>query len=294
MSEPQSGPEPLGRVPAPQIQPVRLSGQCLAEWTGTFILVFFGVGSVHAAVATGAQAGIWQVAVVWGVAISLAIYATAALSGTHINPAITIALAAFGGFPVRKVLPYVLAQLAGASAAAGVLYLLFNPFITAFEREKQVTRGAPGSEISAMMYGEYFPNPAVVGTDAAAYAKVSRTVAALAEGLGTAFLAFFVFALVDVQNPDRPGGNLAPWFIGLTISILISVIAPLTQAGFNPARDFGPRLVAYCAGWGRVAIPGPRGGFFDVYILAPIIGALAGAGFYQKILRPFRTPRPLG
>ena len=73
--------------------------------------------------------------------------------------------------------------------------------------------------------------------------------------------------------------------IGLTVAIIISILAPLTQAGLNPARDFGPRLFAFFAGWGDVAIPGPRGGFFTVYILAPILGALVGAGAYQLLLR---------
>ena len=67
---------------------------------------------------------------------------------------------------------------------------------------------------------------------------------------------------------------------------MISVIAPLTQAGLNPARDFGPRLFAYFAGWGPIAIPGPRGGFFTVYILSPIIGGLIGAAGYEFLLRP--------
>jgi glycerol uptake facilitator protein len=71
------------------------------------------------------------------------------------------------------------------------------------------------------------------------------------------------------------------------VSIIISIIAPITQAGLNPARDFGPRLFAYLAGWKSIAIPGPHGGFFTVYILAPIIGALVGAAVYQFAIRPF-------
>ena len=93
--------------------------KCLAEVAGTFILVFFGVGSVHAAVLTGAQQGLWQVAVVWGVAISLAIYATGALSGAHMNPAMTASFAVFRGFPWRQVPAYVLSQFVGAFLAAG-------------------------------------------------------------------------------------------------------------------------------------------------------------------------------
>jgi glycerol uptake facilitator protein len=76
-------------------------------------------------------------------------------------------------------------------------------------------------------------------------------------------------------------------FVGLTVTFLICVLAPLTQACFNPARDFGPRLFAYLAGWGRVALPGPRPtGFFTVYILSPIVGAIVGIGFYRTLFRP--------
>jgi glycerol uptake facilitator-like aquaporin len=71
--------------------------------------------------------------------------------------------------------------------------------------------------------------------------------------------------------------------IGLGVAIVISIIAPLTQAGLNPARDFGPRLLAYLAGWGPVAIPGPRGGFFAVYIASPLVGSLVGAGAYELL-----------
>lgn len=83
---------------------------------------------------------------------------------------------------------------------------------------------------------------------------------------------------------------MAPVFIGLRVSALISVIAPLTQACFNPARDFGPRLFAFLAGWGSVAMPGTRGaGFLTVYIIAPILGAITGSGLYLHVLR---CPKP--
>lgn len=260
-----------------------LTGRCLSELAGTFVLVFFGVGSVHAAVLTGAQQGLWQVAVVWGVAISLAIYATGAVSGAHLNPAMTVVFAAFRGFPWRCVPLYVLSQLLGAILGAGVLYVLFSSILVQFESSHGIVRGAMGSELSAMVYGEYFPNPAMAQSLHWTDASVSPFQAMLAEALGTAFLAFFVLAVTDRRNTSGPGGRLAPLFIGLTVSILISVIAPLTQAGFNPARDFGPRLFAYFAGWGRIAIPGPHGGFFTVYILSPVVGALLGAAVYQGL-----------
>lgn len=261
-----------------------LPGECLSEWLGTLILVFFGVGAVNTAVLTGAQLGVWQVAVVWGVAIALAIYATGSVSGTHINPAITVAMAVWRGFPKRKVLPYIAAQVAGAFCGSLLLYALFRGIIPSFEAAHQLVRGQPGSELSAMVFGEYFPNPAIFGTTADAFRQVPHSTAMLAEAIGTAFLACFVFALTEPRNSQAPR-FMAPLFIGLAVSIIISIVSPLTQAGINPARDFGPRLVAYVFGWGEIAIPGPRGGFFTVYILSPIVGAVIGAGVYQLMVR---------
>ena len=270
----------------------RLARECLAECLGTFLLVFFGTGAVFVAVLTGALQGLFQVAIVWGLVIALAIYATGAVSGTHINPAVTLAAAVFRGFPRRKVIPFIAAQLAGALLASAILFFLYGKVLADFETAKGLVRGQPGSELSAMVFGEYFPNPALFGTTPEACAKVSLVQAMAAEGLGTAVLVFFIFALTDAGNRGRPAGTLFALFIGLTISILIAVIAPLTQAGFNPARDFGPRLFAYCAGWGPVAIPGPRGGFFLVYIMAPVMGGLAGGAFHDVALRGRRAASP--
>ena len=268
-----------------------LRRQVVAEFLGTYLLVLFGVGVVHTAVLTGAQVGIWQVAVVWGLAVTLAIYATASVSGAHLNPAVTVAFTAFRGFPLAKVLPYVAAQVCGAFAAAATLYGFFHSLILRFEAEKGLTRGLPGSELSAMVYGEYFPNPGLLGTDASVTANVSIEQAMLAEGLGTAVLVLCVFAVTEPPNEAPPNKTFAPLCIGLALAMVISLVAPLTQAGLNPARDFGPRLWAWLAGWGEVAIPGPRGGFFTVYILAPVVGALAGAAAYEYLLKPRVEPR---
>lgn len=267
----------------------------LAEVVGTFLLILFGCGAVHAAVLTGAQSGLWQVAIVWGVSIMLAIYAVGAISGAHINPAITIALAAWGRFGWQRVPLYIAAQLVGAFAAAGVLFVAYASFLTAKETQFGVKRGEPGSVITAMCYGEYFPNPGALSAGGEKYSKaahdkqlllVPHGVAFGIEVLGTAVLALVVFAVTDPRNTGAPAGNLGPVFIGLTVAALISIIAPLTQACFNPARDFGPRVFAYLAGWGEAAIPGPNGiGFLTVYIVAPIIGAWAGAGLYELGLR---------
>jgi glycerol uptake facilitator protein len=265
---------------------------CLAEFVGTFILVFFGTGVVHTAVLTGAQAGLGQVAVVWAVGVALAVYATGAISGAHLNPAMTLAFAAFRGFPRRRIAPYVLAQLAGAFCAAVVLYALFHGVLEHFERAHGLVRGCPRSVLSAMVYGEYFPNPALAAAGLLADADVSLWQAMLGEAVGTAFLALFVFALTERPNTAGPSAALVPLCIGLAVALNISIVAPLTQAGFNPARDFGPRLFAWLAGWGEIAIPGPRGGWFTVYILAPCLGALAGAGLYHALLAKTRSTLP--
>ncbi|MGH7319620.1 MAG: MIP/aquaporin family protein [Candidatus Rokuibacteriota bacterium] len=261
-----------------------------AEFAGTFILVFFGVGAVNAAVATGAQQGLWQVAVVWSLGVSLGIYTAASLSGAHLNPAITVAAAVYEGFPWWRIGPYAVAQTAGAASASLVLYTLFSEAIVEFERRRGLLRGGPGSELSGMMFGEYFPNPAVFGTAEEAWRIVTPATAFLAEMVGTAVLAFLIAALTHEGNPRRPSAGTTPIAIGLTVAGIISVIAPLTQAGLNPARDFGPRLVAYFLGWGEIAIPGPRGGWLSVYILAPLLGALIGWGAHRAIAIKRRDP----
>jgi glycerol uptake facilitator protein len=271
-----------------------LPARCFAEVLGTFLLVFFGCGAVHAAVLTDAQSGLWQVAIVWGVVIMVAVYTIGAISGAHINPAITAAMTMWRGFPIRDAAAYIVSQVLGAFLAAAVLYGLFAPHLAAREKELVLTRGQPGSELTAMCYGEYFPSP---GTwektwrdteSVPAETLVPMSAAFLAEVIGTLILALVVFACTDAANTGRPPPGTAPVFIGLTVAILISVIAPLTQACFNPARDFGPRLFAYFAGWGDIAIPGPGGGlpFLTVYIVAPTLGAILGGGLYTRMLHP--------
>lgn len=273
-----------------------------AEVIGTFLLVFFGCGAVHVAVLLGGLEGLWQVGVVWGVSIMLAIYVVGAISGAHINPAISIALATWGLFPWRRVPAYVAAQLAGAMLAAATLFVLFQPYLKAKEQQKGIVRGQPGSELTAMCYGEYYPNPGGLAAGDEPYradvhrelnALVSTPAASLAEILGTAVLGLVVVAVTDPRNLDGPR-NFAAVFIGLTVAALICVIAPLTQACFNPARDFGPRLFAFFAGWGDVALPGPNGlGFVVVYVVSPVVGAVVGVGLYQRLLGPSVAYEPI-
>jgi glycerol uptake facilitator protein len=262
------------------------------EFVGTFILVFFGVGAVNAAVATGAQAGLWQVAVVWAFGVSLGIYTAASLSGAHINPAITAMMAVYDRFPPARVVPYWIAQTLGAACASLVLYAMFADTIVEFERQHGLLRGGPGSELSAMMFGEYFPNPAIFGTAEEAWRVISERSAFIAEMIGTAMLGFLVCAVTSDRNAARPLGAAQAVVIGVGVAAIISVLAPLTQAALNPARDFGPRAVSYFLGWGEIAIPGPRGGWLTVYIIAPTLGAIIGGGIYQALAK--LMPRTAG
>ena len=259
----------------------------IAESIGTFLLVLFGTGVVAAAVLTDAQIGLWQVAVVWGFGIAIAIYTTASISGAHLNPAVSLAFAVFRRreFPAWKMLIYWAAQLVGAILAGLAVLGIFRTLLTRFERINGLTRGEPGSQHSASVFGEYFPNPDILGTDAAAQALISPLGAAFIEGLGTAILVLVIFSLTDRRYAALPVRNMAPFFIGFTVAVLISLFSPLTQAGWNPARDFGPRLVAYFAGWGSIAIPGPSNGFW-VYIVGPLIGGPLGAAVNELLLRP--------
>ncbi len=277
-----------------ELPPLR---HCLTgELVGTFILIFFGLGAVHSAVLMGALAGVWQIAIVWGVAIMLAIHAVGAISGAHINPAITVAMYCWDGFRRERVLPYIVAQVLGAFLAAACLYTMFSPALREVEQRKGVVRGKPGSEITATCYGEYFPAPGGLASGDEPYSPeehaalkktVTHGIAFFAETLGTALLTLMVFALGDQRNRLAALHNTAGVFIGLTVAILICVIAPLTQACFNPARDFGPRIFAALAGWGKIALPlGTDWGWLTVYIVAPTLGAVIGGGFYKKILQP--------
>jgi glycerol uptake facilitator protein len=263
-----------------------LRAALLGEALGTFLMVLFGTGAVACAVLAGALQGLWQVAVVWGVGVTVAIYASAALSGAHLNPAVTLAFALCRPerFPPTRVLPYVVAQLAGAIAAGLVVWAVFAPLLSRFEAREGLVRGAPGSERAAMIFGQYFPNAATFGTGPAAEALVSPLEAMLVEALGTAILVLVIFALTDPENAAAPEPTLVPVIVGATVAGLISVFAPITQAGWNPARDFGPRLVALLAGYGTVALPGPQGGFW-IYLVGPLIGGPLGGWFYERGVR---------
>ncbi len=261
--------------------------KCVAEVAGTWLLVFSGTSAIAGAVLSGAHVGLWQVAMVQALGVAMAIYLTAPVSGAHLNPAVSLAFAIFRPreFPFRMLVPYWLSQLLGGVLAGLTVLMLYGSFIRHYEEQHGLSRGEPGSQLSTMMFGEYFPNPGMMGTGDAAASLVSPLAATAVEAVGTGILVLVIFGLVDRRNSSLPVKWLAPVFIGLTVAMIISMMAPLTMGGWNPARDFGPRLVSYFAGWGSVAIPGPAGGFW-AYIAGPLIGAPLGAAIYEFLIRP--------
>lgn len=258
----------------------------LGEFIGTFILVFFGCGSVAVTVLYQAHIGLFQVAMVWGFGVTVAIYATRHLSCAHLNPAVSLAMVLGGRMSARKLPTYWGAQFAGAFCAAAVVYYLFSGSIVQYEALHGIIRGTPASVKTAMMFGEYYPNPG-----APLPVSVSTFDAFMAEGISTFLLVFLIFALTEGCNVGRPDDSLAPFFIGMSVMIIICVIAPLTQAGLNPARDLSPRLVAYLTGWGTAALAGAPWGFLIVYVLGPLAGAGVAALAFTGLIQPLMTKK---
>jgi glycerol uptake facilitator protein len=279
-------PEPPPHVSAEiEVASTPVPKWAIGEFFGTFLLVFFGCGSVCAAVTTGAQIGIFQVAIVWGIGIATAIYLTGSLSSAHLNPAVTIASAVWARFPARLVAPYIVVQLTGAFAAAALLYSIFGGAISAYESKHGIVRGAEGSEASAMVFGEYFPNPGGKPLTDDYRATMTPGRAFAAEVIGTAILCLVIFCSTDERNGTRPQ-ILTAATIGLTVTILISLLGPLTMACFNPARDLAPRAFSSLVGWRAIPFTANGIGWLTVYILAPTLGGLLGGGIYRTFFRP--------
>lgn len=248
-----------------------LKAQCMAEFMGTGLFLFLGAACLCAVKVAGATFGLWEICIVWGLAIALAVYLTAAISGAHLNPAVTIALWVFANFDGKKVIPYIVSQVAGAFCGAMVCYVLYYNLFDAYEQAHQMVRGSPDSLFLASIFST-FPNPAI-----------SVWQAALVEVVITSILMCLIMALTDDGN-GVPRGALAPLLIGLLVAVIGAATAPLTGFAMNPARDFGPKLFTFVAGWGPVALTGARDiPYFIIPIVAPIIGACLGAGVYKGL-----------
>lgn len=202
----------------------------------------------------------------------MAIYLTAGVSGAHLSPAVSIALCLFGGFEKHKLPFYIVAQVAGAFCGSGLVYLLYSNLFIDYEQAHQMIRGSQASLELAGVFTTY-ANPAItVGQ------------AFLVEMTITAILMGVIMSLTDDRN-GLPKGALAPLLIGLLIAVIGSSMGPLTGFAMNPARDFGPKLMVYIAGWGELAFTGGREiPYFLIPIFAPIVGACLGAAIYRGFI----------
>ncbi|GDY29156.1 MIP/aquaporin family protein [Gandjariella thermophila] len=257
-------------------------GELLAEFFGTMILILLGCGSVAVAVAglpgSGRQSmpfgpANWLiVAFGWGLAVVFGVYAAGGVSGAHINPAVTLAFAVRRGFPWRKVVPYWTAQLAGALAGAAVVYAVYASAINAYNTTNNIasrTQSLDTFAIFATFPAKYFGN-GWVGP------FVDQVV-------GTAILLALIAALIDRRN-QAPAANVAPYLIGFVVVAIGLTYG--TNAGYaiNPARDLGPRLFTFAAGWGPIAFPGHYGWFTNYWwipIAGPLVGGVLGILLYD-------------
>ena len=245
-----------------------LFAELCAELAGTFILILFGV-AVVAQVVAGGIGNHDSIAWAWGLGVTLGVYVAGRMSGAHLNPAVTIALAAFRGFSWAKVAPYALAQTLGAFLAALVVRWNYSEVIDKFD---------PGHTIKSQGIFSTLPGngSAPVHTGGAFRDQV----------IGTAILMFLILAVTDIRN-TAPGVNLTPFIVGL---IVVAIgMAWGTDAGYaiNPARDFGPRLASFLTGY-HTAFRDQYGSlYFWVPIVGPVIGALIGGALYDLLVGRF-------
>lgn len=257
-----------------------LTGEMISEFFGTMVLILFGDGCVATFAlfanigANGAAtpfANTWPVIIFgWGLAVMLGIYVAGAISGAHINPAVTLAFAARGKFPWNKVVPYWVAQVAGAFIAALILYFVYQGALVHALGLNHLTIGQIAQSTTSNGYGWVFYTypKAFVGTFGA-FGD---------EFIGTALLVGLIFAIVDIRNQPVQG-NLNPLIIGFLIVAIGASFGLNTGYAINPARDFGPRLwIAIVSGGASLSADNY---YFWIPIVAPLAGGVVGAFIYD-------------
>jgi glycerol uptake facilitator protein len=262
-------------------------GELVSEFLGTFVLIAFGDGVVAMTVAAlnqsgrgseiFAASGDWLlIAWGWALAVAFGVYVAGGISGAHINPAVTVAFAVRRQFPWRKVGPYIAAQVVGAFVGAALVYLVYHNAISSFEAAKHISRGTLGGTADST------PTFSIFATFPAPYFHASMIGPLIDQVVGTAFLVMFVFALVDRLN-QPPRGNLAPLLVGLAVGAIGMSFGANAGYAINPARDFGPRVLTWLAGWGHVALPGVHS-YVWVPIVGPLVGGVVGAVVYDLFI----------
>ena len=253
-----------------------LAAELVAEFIGTLVLILFGCGVVamvvlfsHGTPGEIVNGGYTNITIAWGLAVTMGVYVSGKISGAHLNPAVTIALAVFRGFSWGRVLPYCAAQIAGAFLAAALVFWNYRP---AFLKTD------PNLERTAGIFTTFptFPDVPVAGF--------------LDQVLGTALLLLLILAVTDERN-QPPAGNLTPVVIGLIVVAIGMSFGALHGYAINPARDFGPRLFTVAAGFKNNGLTDGTGAFW-VPIVGPIIGGLIGSAVYDFGIRRFLPTPP--
>ncbi|MFF4907532.1 MIP/aquaporin family protein [Streptomyces sp. NPDC001260] len=269
----------------PLVKPSRLRsrggllGECLAEFLGTFVLISFGCGVVAMAVAalpgSGRTSGPTTIFVGvgdwllitwgWAMAVVFGIYVAGGVSGAHLNPAVTLAFAVRRKFAWAKVLPYWGSQLVGAFTGAALVYGVYHNAIGAFD----------GAMKGPKTNGHTLASFSIFGTFPAPYFHGGIWGPLIDQIVGTAFLVMLVVAVIDMRN-TAVQANLGPLVIGFVVAAIGMSYGANAGYAINPARDFGPRLFTWLAGWKELALPGSLSGAFSAYWWIPIVGPLIG------------------
>jgi len=248
-----------------------LIAELSAEFIGTFVLILFGTGVVAMVVLFPSRnpgetihGGYTDITIGWGLAVTMGIYVAGKVSGAHLNPAVTLALAVFRGFPWRKVVPYSIAQTAGAFVAAALVYRNYLPAFHQVDPQLEHTAGI------------FTTFPAFAGMPQAGF---------LDQLIGTGLLVLLILAITDEFNMP-PGANLAPLMIGLVVVAIGMSFGGMHGYAINPARDFGPRLFTVVAGFRNNGLT-DHSGVWWVPIAGPLLGGLLGAAVYDFGIRRF-------
>lgn len=271
-----------------------LWGELLAEFFGTFVVLAFGDGVVAVAIAglpgSGRAAtsttvftasGDWLL-ITWGwcMAVAMGVWVAGGVSGAHLNPAVSLAFAVRRKFSWKKLLPYWGAQLVGAFTGAALVLAVYDNAINAFNTAAGTPRGSGSALVTFQIFA----------TAPAKYFHGGFGGPLLDQVVGAAFLLIFVAALIDLRN-TAVGANLGPLGIGLAVAAIGMSFGPNAGYAINPARDFGPRFLAWIAGWGHTALPGSYSGpglafsdYFWVPIVGPLIGGVVGIVLYDLFI----------
>lgn len=243
--------------------------EAAAEFLGTFVLIMFGVGVVAQVVLGGGDNGQYlSINIGWGLAVTMGVYVSGGISGGHLNPAVTLALAVHRGFPWSKVLPYVLAQLAGAFVAAALVFANYHEALARFDGGVRKIDGPTGTAGIFATYPQDYLSTFPGGF-------VDQVV-------GTALLMGIIFALSDNKNTS-PQSNLGPLLVGLLVCVIGMTYGLNCGYAINPARDLGPRLFTYLGGWGSAVFTAGNHWWW-VPIVGPCVGAIVGGFIYDGLI----------